>query len=236
MVPPGVRLADLPIIDAVLLSHDHYDHLDDASVRTIRDRFGDRTHWFTPIGYTAWLARRRITNVTELEWWDTAAVEAQAGAVHMTALPAMHWSRRGLFEDSGRQWASWGIDSGSAGRVYFGGDSGYFDGFAEIGKRVGPFIATLLPIGAYEPRWFMKAAHMDPDEAVQAWTDLGAEGRFVAMHWGTFMLTDEPVLEPPVRTRRAWDAIKAEPAQLSILRHGETIILESGPTRNADDG
>jgi N-acyl-phosphatidylethanolamine-hydrolysing phospholipase D len=226
LVPPGLAVADLPPVDAVLLSHDHYDHMDEPSVRALRDRFGERLTWVTPRGYRSWFSRRSIRSVTELEWWGSRAIAgANGGSVTVTALPAQHWTRRGLFDDAERRWASFGVDAGPGGRVFFAGDSGYFDGFAQIGERAGPFDAALLPIGAYEPRWFMKEAHMNPEEAVRAWSELGGRGRFVAMHWGTFVLTDEPVLEPPARTRRAWARAERDPADLSILRHGETIIL-----------
>ncbi|HUF68031.1 MAG TPA: MBL fold metallo-hydrolase [Longimicrobiales bacterium] len=227
LVPPGLRIDDLPPLDAVLLSHDHYDHLDERSVRALHSRFGDRTRWITPLGYAAWFARRRITSVVELDWWEAARVPggSDGQGVEVTALPARHWTKRGLFDDPDRRWASFSIDAGPGAKIYFGGDSGYFGGFAEIGVRAGPFDAAILPIGAYDPRWFMEAAHMNPEEAVRAWADLGGEGRFVAMHWGTFVLTDEPVLEPPARARRAWAEAERDDADLTILRHGETMIL-----------
>jgi N-acyl-phosphatidylethanolamine-hydrolysing phospholipase D len=226
LVPPGLPFEDLPPIDAVLISHDHYDHLDAPTVRKLLSRGGDRTRWITPRGYARWLARRRIRSVTELDWWTETRLDGPAGNAVVTALPAMHWTRRGPFDAPGRQWASFAIDAGPGAKIYFGGDSGYFDGFAKIGARLGPFDISILPIGAYEPRWFMAAAHMNPEEAVRAWSDLGGKGRFVGMHWGTFVLTDEPVLEPPERTRRAWAAGEQDDADLSILRHGETLILE----------
>lgn len=227
LVRPGVRIEDLPPVDAVLISHDHYDHLDAPTVRRLRRRDPDRMTWLTPRGYERWLRRRRIRSVTELDWWEATRIGGRdGGSALVTALPARHWTRRGPFDEPGRQWASFAIDAGPGARLYFGGDSGYFPGFAEIGRRLGPFDVAMLPIGAYDPRWFMAAAHMNPEEAVQAWRDLGARGRFVGMHWGTFVLTDEPVLEPPERTRRAWLADERDEAELSILRHGETMILD----------
>ena len=109
--------------------------------------------------------------------------------------------------------------------MYFGGDSGYFAGYREIGERLGPFDLSFIPIGAYEPRWLMAPAHLDPEEAVRAWRDLGGRGAFVPMHWGTFRLTDEDPLEPPVRLRAGWVAEGLAPGDLHVLRHGETLVL-----------
>jgi L-ascorbate metabolism protein UlaG (beta-lactamase superfamily) len=142
--------------------------------------------------------------------------------VHAT--PAQHWSKRSPLSEGLRLWASFVLSAADRAPVYFGGDSGYFDGYRAIGE-LGPFAAVLLPIGAYEPRWFMKPAHMNPEEAVRAYTDLGATGLFIGMHWGTFRLTDEPPLEPPVRAATAWREHGLPPAQLWIPRHGETRII-----------
>jgi L-ascorbate metabolism protein UlaG (beta-lactamase superfamily) len=124
-----------------------------------------------------------------------------------------------------RLWASWAIRGGDGESVYFGGDSGWFPGYREIRERCGPFRAVLLPIGAYEPRWFMQTAHMNPEEAVRAYQDLGASGAFVGMHWGTFRLTDEDPLEPPDRTRRAWDEAGLPRDRLHLPGIGGTIQL-----------
>jgi N-acyl-phosphatidylethanolamine-hydrolysing phospholipase D len=222
LAPPGLPLEALPPIDAVLVSHDHYDHLDDATVRRLHARFGDAVRWFTPGGYTPWFRRRRIRNVTELAWWAESSLDTPDGPARVVALPARHWARRSLIADARRLWASWALILPGGNAIYFAGDSAYFPGFAEIGERLGPFDASLLPIGAYEPRWFMQTAHMDPDEAVQAYADLGGRGTFVGMHWGTFRLSNEDPLEPPHRTRRAWAARNYPGEDLWILRHGET--------------
>jgi N-acyl-phosphatidylethanolamine-hydrolysing phospholipase D len=229
IVPPAIDFSALPPIHSVILSHDHYDHLDSGTVRRLA-RTWPGIHWICPLGYERWLRRRGVDRVSELDWWQDDAVDVDGETLHVTAFPVQHWTRRSPFvKDSKRLWASFGLESGGH-RVYFAGDSGWCPAFAEIGSRAGPFDALLLPIGAYEPRWFMKPAHMNPEEAVQAWIDLGRSGRLVPMHWGTFRLTDEPVLEPPVRLRRAWQAAGCQADDLSILRHGETLIL----TRNGD--
>jgi N-acyl-phosphatidylethanolamine-hydrolysing phospholipase D len=224
LVAPGLAFEALPPIDAILLSHDHYDHLDGPTVRRLA-RGHPAAVWVTPIGYRRWLRRRGVRKVCELDWWEPAALEAGGVAMKVTALPAQHWTRRSPLDAGRRLWASFALETPSA-RIYFAGDSGYCPAFTEIGERMGPFDAGLLPIGAYEPRWFMRTAHMDPDEAVRSWQDLGGSGRLVAMHWGTFPLTDEPILEPPARLRTAWSRTQNNGDMLSILRHGETLRWE----------
>ncbi|MGH7506631.1 MAG: MBL fold metallo-hydrolase, partial [Longimicrobiales bacterium] len=191
LAPPGLRWEALPPIDAVLLSHDHFDHLDRPTVLRLRRRFGDRLRWVTPLGYRDWFAGRGIAPIVELDWWQSVRLAGEAGSIDVVAVPAQHWTRRSILGDADRLWASFAISGDDGANVYFAGDSGYFGGFREIGDRLGPFDATLIPIGAYEPRWFMAAAHMNPEEAVRAYADLGGRGVFGGMHWGTFRLTDE---------------------------------------------
>jgi L-ascorbate metabolism protein UlaG (beta-lactamase superfamily) len=140
------------------------------------------------------------------------------------ALPAQHWTRRSPFSTNARLWASFLLRTGDR-SVYFGGDSGYFDGYADIGAGHGPFDAALLPIGAYEPRWFMRPAHMNPAEAVRAYLGLGGTGTFVGIHWGTFRLTDESPLDPPSRAREAWESAGLPDEDLWIPSLGGTRIV-----------
>lgn len=227
VVRPGVSFDTLPPIDAVLISHDHYDHLDRPTVRRIVKRFGDAVRWVAPLGHGEWLRARGVTHVTELDWHGSARIDAGAG-VTVTALPAQHWTQRTPRSRNRRLWCSFALEGGDGVRLYAGGDSGWFDGYGRIGEVHGPFDASLLPIGAYAPRWFMKPFHMSPEEAVEAWVALGAEGAFIPMHWGTFILSDEPVLEPPARLRKAWQARDLPEHLLRIPSHGGTVHVHAG--------
>ena len=233
--PPGIALDALPPIDAVLISHDHYDHLDDRSVRALRERFGPELLWIAPLGFARWLEKRDVLMVVELDWWRTLQVPLpnRGGVVDVTATPAQHWCKRGP-GDPKRLWCSYALrtrlgpstESAVAGpSVFFTGDSGYCPAFREIGAKLGPFDLSLVPIGAYEPRWFMEPAHMNPEEAVQVYRDLGGKGAFAGMHWGTFILTDEPVNEPPARARAAWQGAALPDRDFHVPAHGETIRL-----------
>lgn len=227
VVPAPLAVDELPPVDAVVLSHDHYDHLDEGSVRALRARFGAELTWVTPLGYRGWFAARDIGRVVELDWWEATRVEVAASAeLEVTATPAQHWTRRGWAMNR-RLWASFALRVGEQ-AVYFGGDSGWFDGYGEIGRRTGPFDLTLMPVGAYEPRWFMRFAHMNPEEAVRAYGDLGGRGGFVGMHWGTFQLTDEAPLEPPIRTRAAWLDAGLPAGDLYEPGIGGTVRLPKG--------
>jgi N-acyl-phosphatidylethanolamine-hydrolysing phospholipase D len=217
LVPAPLSIDQLPPIDVVLLSHDHYDHLDEPSVRALHHRFGRALQWITPLGYAEWFGRRGVS-VTELDWWQ----QRSAAGLRITCTPAQHWTRRGP-RTSERLWSSFMIAGSHS--VFFAGDSGYCPAFTEIRERLGACDVAILPIGAYEPRWFMRAAHMNPEEAVQSYLDLHARW-FVPMHWGTFRLTDEDMREPPQRLRTAWREAQLPDEQLRLLQHGETLILE----------
>jgi L-ascorbate metabolism protein UlaG (beta-lactamase superfamily) len=208
-VPPGVPLEKLPPIDAVLVSHSHYDHLDLPTLERVKAPV------VAGLGLERWFRDRRLF-ATELGWWRTAKV----GPVRVTFVPAQHWSRRGLLDGNRTLWGGFVIE-GSTATLYHSGDTAYFDGFREIGRRFA-IDAALLPVGAYDPGWFMEKQHMNPEQALQAFEDLGA-GTFVAMHWGTFKLSDEPLDEPPrrVEAERARRGLPAE--RVRVLAVGETI-------------
>ena len=155
----------------------------------------------------------------ELDWWQSHRV----GALEITAVPARHWSMRAPWNRNEALWGGF-VFRGPEGAAYHSGDTALFDGFAEIGQRTGPLDWALLPIGAYEPRWFMEPQHMNPEDAGQAFERLGAR-HLVAMHWGTFKLTDEPLGEPPARIARYFEEHGLDPARLWILDVGETRRL-----------
>ncbi len=221
VVPPSPPLESLPAIDMVIISHDHYDSLDVQSIKRLFEREGgSNTIFYVPLGLKSWFGSLGVSNVIEMDWWD----EYRAGPVTIAAVPMQHWGKRSPFSRNRHLWASWVIFSEDF-RFFFGGDSGYSAHFREAGIKYGPFNVAALPIGAYEPRWFMKNHHINPEEAVQAHMDLFSN-KSVAMHWGTFMLTDEPLDEPPKRLRQAMKDRGLGNDEFLVLRHGETIILE----------
>jgi L-ascorbate metabolism protein UlaG (beta-lactamase superfamily) len=183
--PPGLPLTAIPEGAVALLSHNHYDHLD----RFTLERLPKGIAWRVPLGLESFVRRFGFEDVAELDWWETV----ECRGFRLTLLPAQHWSRRLSQPDETTLWGSWVVESARL-RTYFAGDSGYFHGFAEFGRQFPELDLALLPIGAYEPRWFMKPVHMNPQEALQAFRDLGAR-QMVPMHWGTFDLTDEPIDE-----------------------------------------
>jgi N-acyl-phosphatidylethanolamine-hydrolysing phospholipase D len=187
VVAPGIPLTAVPPDAFAVISHSHYDHLDAYTV----DALPASVQWFVPLGLGDWFRARDRSNVVELDWWQSA----RRGRWTITCLPSQHWSRRAELGTNRSLWCTWLIDSGER-RYFFAGDTGYFHGFAEFGRRFGPIDVALLPIGAYAPRWFMRWQHMDPAEALQAFRDLRAR-EMLSMHWGTFDLTDEPVDLPP---------------------------------------
>lgn len=184
------RIADLPKIDAVLLTHSHYDHLD---LHTLKE-LGTATRLITPQGHANWLAKKGFRNVTEVPWHGEHAINDE---VSITATPAQHFTARTLWDRDRGHWCGWLIRGADA-TLWHAGDSGHCPAFSEIGQRHGPIDFGMIPIGAYDPRNIMKAMHMNPEEAVETFIESGCR-RAVAMHWGTFKLTDEPMDEPPLR-------------------------------------
>lgn len=228
--PPGVALDDLPPIDVVVLSHNHYDHLDRASVMLLNERAGGRTLFLVPLGIQPILAKFGITNVRELDWWD---VHTHQG-VDFQLVPVQHWSARGLGDRNEALWGGWAVFAPDL-RWYFSGDAGYSRDFLDTRERLAPrrrdgalFDVALMAIGAYEPRWFMTEQHMNPAEAVKAHRDLAAR-RSIGIHWGTFALTDEPLDQPPKDLAAARQAQGVSEQDFFVLRLGETWRPASAP-------
>jgi L-ascorbate metabolism protein UlaG (beta-lactamase superfamily) len=211
--PPGLRFEDLPPIDAVVLSHNHYDHLDLPTLRRLQQTHKPR--FFCGLGNKALLERAGLERVTELDWWQTLPLTA---SVDLIAVPAQHFSNRGLFDRDRTLWLGY-VLRGPAGMAYFAGDTGRGPHFAEIRKRLGPPRLAVLPIGAYRPIWFMNGVHETPAETVEALAALGA-GTGVAMHFGTFSLGDDGQDEPPEALRAALSATPAPP-RFWVLGFGE---------------
>ena len=235
--PPGVALDKLPRIDVVLVSHNHYDHLDEASVKALARQAGGPPLFLVPLGVKAWFADIGITRVVELDWWDAHRVEGPAGAVEVVFTPAQHWSGRTLADRLATLWGGFAVFAPDLHLIYTG-DTGYSPDFQDIRRRFaarqsgGGFDVALIPVGAYEPRWFMGTQHVNPAEAVQVHLDLGAR-RSVGVHWGTFSLSDESLDEPPRALERARREAGLRDADFGVMAIGQTLHLtrRRAPTR-----
>jgi L-ascorbate metabolism protein UlaG (beta-lactamase superfamily) len=219
VVAPALRLSELPHIDAVVISHNHYDHLDRVTVKHLAAQTAGSAHFFVPLGLKAWFAGVGIHAVTELDWWD----EVEHRGLRFTLTPAQHWSSRTPWDRDRTLWGGWLVEQPEF-RFFFAGDTGYSRDFEDIGERLGFVDLAAIPIGAYEPRWFMKVMHVNPAEAVKIHQDLRARYS-VAMHWGTFILTDEPLDEPPHKLAAARRAAGISAETFFVMKHGETRKL-----------
>jgi L-ascorbate metabolism protein UlaG (beta-lactamase superfamily) len=213
---PGVAFADLPEISVVLVSHNHYDHCDLPTLRALDRRHAPR--FVTPLGNARLLRSAGIRRIEELDWWQGAS----AVPLGVTLTPAQHFSSRHLFDRNRALWGGF-VLSTRGGTVFFAGDTGYAPHFRAIRKRCGPIDLALLPIGAYEPRWFMKDVHMNPAEAVQAHIDLEAR-RSIAMHFGTFQLTPEAIDAPQAALAEARGARQVPEERFRVLESGESLL------------
>jgi len=214
VVAPGVAFGDLPRIDVVVISHDHYDHLDLPTVTQLAAAHDPI--FLVPLGLAKWFTDNGITRVEEMDWWQTKDYRG----LRFVCVPTQHFSQRTLWDRDHRLWSSWAV-IGPSRRFYFSGDTGYFDGFKEAGTRLGPFDLAAVAIGAYRPPAIMQFVHTTPEQAVQVSEDLRSQ-ILLGIHWGTFDLADEPLDEPPRRmlAEASRRGIGAERAW--ILKVGET--------------
>ena len=233
MVPAPMRGYQLPTIDVLLISHNHYDHLCDATVAAMVAS-GQKPHIFVPLGLKPWFDARGIAKVTEMDWWDHADVTTDTNGkallqplrIHFT--PAQHWSRRTPFDTNASLWGGYMVErqagAKEAWRFMFPGDTGYSADFKAVRERLGPVDMLALPIGAYLPRDFMKKMHVNPADAVQLMLDLDAKQAF-GVHWGTFKLTQEAFDHPPRDLMEALQARGLPSDRVWLMRHGETRAM-----------
>ncbi|MFK2825126.1 MBL fold metallo-hydrolase [Bacillus sp. B190/17] len=213
LTEPGISLTDLPEIDVVVISHGHYDHLDFPTLKKLKGN----PQFFVPAGLKSLFERRGYKKIIEMNWWD--CVEYKEIAIHF--VPAQHWTRRTMTDMNTSHWGGFIFQSLSE-TMYFVGDTGYFSGFSEIGRRFN-IDTVFMPIGAYEPEWFMKESHINPEDSVKAFLELGAK-LFVPMHYGTYWLADDTGTEALERLYREWEKQQLPMKQLMVLLLGETVI------------
>jgi L-ascorbate metabolism protein UlaG (beta-lactamase superfamily) len=215
-LPPPLTIGQLPEIEAVMVTHNHYDHLDAELIRALAPGVAV----VIPEGMGRWMRKLGRQRVIELQWWQPTDI----GKLRVTLVPACHWSRRGIFDTNRVLWGGYVVE-GAGVSVYHSGDTASFEGFGEIGRRFPGLDAAMLPIGGYEPAWFMEHYHLNPDQAGRAFLELGAQ-RLLPMHWGTFQLTDEPLAEPIDRMRWWWRQNGPDDSRrLHDLDVGATLIL-----------
>lgn len=222
VMAPALPIDALPPLDVVLLSHSHYDHFDKETTRELARRHPDAT-WVAPLELGAYVRGFGVRRVKEVDWWK----EVRVGEVTVRGTPARHFSARRFRDRNRTLWSGFALEVAGR-RCWFAGDTAFHPEFGAIGARYGPFDLVLMPIGAYDPRWFMRIVHVNPEEAVQACVDVHASHPespvplVLGLHWGTFRLTDEPMDEPPRRAREAWHAAGLPDDRLWVARFGET--------------
>ena len=218
-----ISLAELPYIDLVVISHNHYDHLDRQTVLALKDQKGGSPLFAAPLGVHQWFLDQGISNVQKFDWWQTESQLPQLKGLAVTFVPSQHWSARTPFDRHATLWGSW-VFQADGFTTFFSGDTGYSKDFKDIAQRFGKFDLALIPVGAYEPRWFMQDQHVNPAEAVAIHQDLSA-ALSIGIHWGTFELTDESLDQPMIDLPKALDAAGVGRDKFVMLKHGETRVV-----------
>lgn len=216
----GAKIEELPALDFVFVSHNHYDHLDLPSLKRLNELY--HPQFLIPVGDAALMKKAGITNFIELDWWDEVDIGHGCKAVYV---PVKHWSARGLNDRNKSLWGGFVILSPTK-RLFFAGDTGYCDIFRTLSDKFGEFSVSLLPIGAYEPRWFMRDSHMNPAEAVKAHIDLKTKFS-MAIHFGLWQLTDEAIDQPEKDLQAALRSSNISPEKFFVLKIGQTKILKT---------
>jgi N-acyl-phosphatidylethanolamine-hydrolysing phospholipase D len=217
---PALTFEEMPDIDFIVISHNHYDHLDHRTV----DLFGNSVMWYVPLGLKNWFLDRGISpdRVVELDWWESQQFSED---VEITFTPNEHWSKRTPWDTNQSLWGSWAVNIAGF-KSWYAGDTGYHKSyFREIGNRLGPFRLAMIPIGAYAPRYFMELAHVDPAQAIDIHRDIQSQ-QSVPVHWGTFQLTIEPALEPPKLLREEMALRNLSIEAFEPIKIGQTLILD----------
>ena len=231
VMDPGLPLDALPPLDLILLSHNHYDHLDRPAVKRLVRLHPDAA-WVGPLGLARYVRPWGVRSLIELDWWQETSIKG----VRVTGTPARHFSARGVRDRNRSLWCGFALESAGF-RLYFAGDSAYHPEFGEVGTRCGPFDLVMIPIGAYDPRWFMQVVHMDAEEAVRVYQEVIADHPgatqplMLGIHWGTFRLTTEAMDEPPRRVAARWREARLDPGKLWIAKFGETREVRPGANR-----
>ncbi|WP_047151128.1 MBL fold metallo-hydrolase [Aneurinibacillus tyrosinisolvens] len=213
LTEPGMRIGELPEVDIVAISHGHYDHLEFSSLRKLKGN----PAYYVPVGLKPLFEKKGYHKVIEANWWEAF----QHDTIQLHFVPAQHWTRRSPFDINTSHWGGWVFQSNKE-TFYFVGDTGYFKGFREIGKRFAIDV-VFMPIGAYEPEWFMKVAHINPEDAIKAFLELKA-GIFVPMHYGAYRLADDTGPEALDRLYKEWRRLGLPAEKLKVLKIGETVI------------
>lgn len=218
--PAPLNIDQLPSLDRVLISHNHYDHLDRPTIKQILRRFPE-VQFVVPLGLKSWFSKQGARHIIQLDWWE--ATQQPAMTIH--AVPARHWSMRSLKDRNRSLWCGWTISAGNL-SFWFTGDSGYSDNLLEIDRRLGPFNIAALPVGAYAPKWFMGGQHMDPDEAVSLHRQLGCP-LSIPIHWGVFELADESLDAPPADLAQSMQAAGLDGQRFQPWRIGARKLLNN---------